>query len=78
MTIKTIIVIVAVGMLIVGVCSGPKGVPTPDREKNKVDHLLRGVRDEHYYVTHDSKATQKDKNRVRNNIINGKYNNKKK
>lgn len=79
MTIKTIIIIVAVIILLVGICSGPKGNPLPDRERGKIDHILRSAHDSRYSETHTAIGRQQAVDRKnRMNKINNQYNNKKK
>ena len=79
MTIKTIIIIGAVIVLFVGICSGSKGNPSPDRERGKIDHILRSAHDKRYNETHTVAGRQSAtdyKNKMKN--INNQYNNKKK
>lgn len=58
MTIKTIIIIVAVIILLVGICSGPKGRPRTDRERGQIDHLLRSAHDTQYWRDHTTRGRQ--------------------
>ena len=79
MTIKTIIIIVAVIILLVGICSGPKGKPRTDRERGKVDHLLRSAHDTQYWRDHTTKGRQyvdSYKNKMKK--TNNQYKNRKK
>ena len=79
MSIKTIIIIVAVIILLVGICSGPKGRPRTDRERNRIDHTLRKVNDTQYWRDHDTYGRQTvDSYNNKMKKINNQYNNKKK
>lgn len=60
---KTIIIIIAVILLLAGICSGPKGNPVPDRKRSKVDHHLTAARDQRYFDTHTVQGQQLKNNK---------------
>lgn len=63
MSLKLIIIIIAVIILLVGICSGPSGNPAPDRKKTKVNHLLTSAHDLRYNDTHTMRGRELKKQR---------------